>query len=235
MIKLICYSMVNSPPEAGVIHCMLTITYFGHSAFRIHGKKATVVTDPYDETVFGRVMVKVSADIVTVSHSHCDHSDTSRVTGDPFIVDQPGEYEIKRVFILGVPSFHDAEKGAKRGKNTIYVIEIDGVKICHLGDLGHKLTDKQQEEISGVDIIMVPVGGVYTLDVAKAVEVVNQVEPKVVMPMHYQLPDSKIKLGSLDKFLNEIGEKKARRVSVFKVEKDKFGEERKVVVLNARS
>lgn len=214
---------------------MITITYLGHSAFKIRGKKASVLTDPYDEAVFGRVMAKVSADIVTISHSHHDHSDISRVVGNPFVVDQSGEYEIKGIFILGVPSFHDTEEGAKRGKNNIYVIEIDGVKICHLGDLGHKLTDKQQEEINGVDIIMVPVGEVYTLDVSKAVEVVNQVEPKVIMPMHYQLPDSKIKLQSLDKFLNEIGEKEVQKVNIFKIEKDRVGEERKVVVLNARS
>lgn len=214
---------------------MISITYFGHSAFRIRGKKATVVTDPYDESVFARVMTKVAADIVTVSHSHHDHNAVSRVIGEPFVVDRPGEYEIKGVFILGVPSFHDSEKGARRGKNTIFVIELDGVKICHLGDLGHKLTDRQEEEINGVDILMVPVGGVYTLDASGAVEVVNQVEPKVVMPMHYQLSDSKIKLHSLDKFLNEIGEKEVQRRDVLKVGKDKFSEERKVVVLNARS
>ncbi len=214
---------------------MISIIYFGHSAFRIRGKRATIVTDPYGESVFGRVMTKVSADVVTVSHSHDDHSEVSRVMGEPFVIDQPGEYEIKGVFILGVSSFHDAEKGAKRGKNNIYAIETDGVKICHLGDLGHKLSDKQQEEINGVDILMVPVGGVYTLDASKAVEVVNQVEPKVVIPMHYQLPDSKIKLGTLEKFLNEIGEKKVLKTNVFKAERDKFGEERRVVVFNARS
>lgn len=213
---------------------MVTITYFGHSAFRIRGKKTSILTDPYGKDVFGRLFPKVEADVVTVSHEHADHNAVDRVDGDPFIVNQPGEYEIKGAFILGIASFHDAVEGAKRGQNTICSIEIDGVRICHLGDLGHRLSDKQQEEINGVDVLMVPVGGVYTLDAKKAAEVVAQVEPNIVLPMHYQLPDLKIKLGSLSKFLEEMGEKSPQKMAVLKLEREKIEEERKVVVLDAR-
>lgn len=214
---------------------MIAITYFGHSAFRIRGKEKTVVTDPYDKRVFGLVMAKVAADIVTVSHHHHDHDAIERVSGEPFVIDQPGEYEIKGTFILGIASFHDTEEGAKRGKNTIYLIEMEGVKICHLGDLGHKLTDRQQDQINGVDVLLVPVGGVYTLEVKKMVDLINQIEPKIVVPMHYKLQGSLIKLGTLEKFLEEIGEKNPQKLEVLKIHKDKLPEERKVVVLHARS
>lgn len=214
---------------------MIAITYFGHSAFKIRGRKASLVTDPYGKEVFGRLMPKLAADIVTISHFHDDHNALERVSGEPFIVKEPGEYEIKGVFILGIPSFHDNVLGAKRGKNTIYSIEIEGVKICHLGDLGHRLSEKEQEEINGVSVLMIPVGGVYTIDAKKAVEIINQVEPKIVMPMHYRLPDSKIELGSLDKFLSEMGERTTRKLEVLKISKDKIPEEGKIVVLNAHS
>lgn len=215
----------------------MEIQYFGHSCFRIKGKDAILVTDPYSPEV-GLKMDKISADIVTVSHQHYDHNNISVVTGttkrpNPFIISSPGEYEISGVFIYGVSSFHDAVKGAKRGNNTIYVINMDGIKLSHLGDLGHRLTDEQLEEVNGVDILMIPVGGTYTLDPHQAVEVISQIEPRVVIPMHYKLPGLKIVLAPVEEFLKEIGVE-VKPTDKLVTSLDKLPEERQVVVLQKR-
>lgn len=170
----------------------MDIVYLGHSSFKIKGKGVTVVTDPY--------LGKSEADIVTVSHDHFDHNKTELVSSR-FVVNGPGEYEIGGVSIVGVGSFHDDKKGIERGKNTIYVIEMDGMRVCHLGDLGHKLEEGQLEEVGNVDIVMVPVGGVFTIDAKTAVEVVKQLEASIVIPMHYDLPE----LTGAEVFLKEMG------------------------------
>jgi L-ascorbate metabolism protein UlaG (beta-lactamase superfamily) len=216
----------------------MEIQYFGHSCFRIKGKDSILLTDPYSPQI-GLKMSKTSADIVTVSHQHYDHNNISAVTGttkrpNPFIISGPGEYEISGVFIYGLSSFHGGAKGAKRGENTIYVINMDGIRLAHLGDLGHPLRDEQLEELNGVDILMIPVGGTYTLDSHQAVEVINQIEPRMVIPMHYQLPGLKIDLAPVEEFLKEIG-MEVRPIDKLITSIDKLPEERQVVVLNARS
>jgi len=129
------------------------------------------------------------------------------VEGDPRAVVGPGEYEIKGILIIGIPTFHDSVGGAKRGKNTIYVMEVDEVAVCHLGDLGHVLTDDQVEELGEVDVLLLPVGGVSTVNAATAAEVVRQLEPRVVVPMHYKTPELKWELEPRERFLKEIGAK----------------------------
>jgi len=140
----------------------MDITWLGHSSFRIKGKLATIVTDPYGAST-GLKLPKTEADIVTVSHDHEDHNDLSRIGGDFKEVLGPGEYEIREVSIFGISSFHDASGGSERGRNTIYTISMDSMRLCHLGDLGHRLTQEHLREIGEVDILFVPVGGVYTI------------------------------------------------------------------------
>ena len=183
----------------------MDISWLGHSCFRIKGKSATVITDPFSPDL-GYSPGKNNADIVTVSHNHPGHSYVDGIGGNPRPVTGPGEYEISGVLIIGVPTFHDAEKGEKRGKNTIYLMEIDEISICHLGDLGHVLTTEQTEQIDNVDVLLLPVGDVSTISVRIAAEIVRQLEPKVVIPMHYQTDALKNReLAPVDGFLREMG------------------------------
>ena len=154
----------------------MDIIWLGQASFKIKGRQSTVITDPYDEKL-GFKLPKVEADILTVSHDHYDHNAVPLVGGEPFVVKDPGEYEIGGVNIVGVPSFHDNKKGAERGKNTLFNIKIDGVNIAHLGDLGQdSLSSEQVEAIGNVDVLMVPTGSVYTIDTSTAVKIVTALE-----------------------------------------------------------
>ena len=184
----------------------MNIGWLGHSCFRIGGRQATVITDPYSPTL-GYSLGKPTADIVTVSHQHSGHSYVQGIGGEPRRVIGPGEYEISSVLIIGIATFHDAEGGGKRGRNTVYLIEVDEVSVCHLGDLGHVLTAEQVEEIDNVDVLLLPVGGVSTINAPMAAEVVRQLEPKVVIPMHYKTQALKWELEPVTRFLKEIGVK----------------------------
>ena len=178
----------------------MTITWYGHSCFKIdnQGGHLTIITDPFDKKI-GLTPPRGNADIITISHNHYDHNNVKAISGEPFVIETPGEYEVKEIRILGVPGYHDNEKGKERGINIIYLIKIDGIKICHLGDMGQeKLTDKQLELINDVDILMIPVGGVYTIDAKKAVKIIKQIEPSIIIPMHYKLPGLTEELAKVD-------------------------------------
>ena len=182
----------------------MEINWLGHSCFRLKGKQATVITDPYPPDL-GYSLGKPTAHIVTVSHQHLGHSYTQDISGEPRLVTGPGEYEINGVLISGIATFHDRERGQQRGKNTVYVIEIDEISVCHLGDLGHVLTAEQIEEIDDVDVLLLPVGGVSTINASIAAEIVRQVEPKAVIPMHYKTEVISRELEPVGRFLKEIG------------------------------
>ena len=190
----------------------MQVIWKGQSFFQIliqRGKESVVkiAIDPYDEQI-GLKPPTLEADILLISHSHYNHNNIKAVSGNPFIIEGPGEYEIKGIFIQGISSFHDNVQGKERGENTIYTLESEGIKICHLGDLGQKeLTDEQLEKIGAVDILMIPVGGVYTISAKEATKIISQIEPKIVIPMHYHIPKLKIKLEGLDKFLKMMGVK----------------------------
>lgn len=216
----------------------MEISYLGHSSFKLKGKDVTVVTDPFKPEFVGLKFPKVEANIVTVSHNHEDHNFTQVVEGAPFIIDFPGEYEVKGVSIFGYPSFHDAKSGAERGGNTIFLIEIDGINICHLGDLGGKLTDKLFEEISVADILLIPVGGLTTIGPVEAAEVVKQTEPLIVIPMHFkveQMDESFAKFATVEQFLKEMGAENAEKLDKLSITKDKLPEETKVIVLERKN
>jgi L-ascorbate metabolism protein UlaG (beta-lactamase superfamily) len=170
----------------------MEITYLGHSCFKISGKKGSVLTDPFSPEKVGIKLAKQDVDVVTVSHQHSDHNYLDAIKGDYLLLDSPGEYEVREAEFVGVGGYHDDKQGAERGKITMFSMEIDGIKIAHLSDLGTELTSAQLESLDGVDILFVPVGGKYTIDAETAVKVVNQVEPKIVIPMHYYLQGGKM-------------------------------------------
>jgi len=184
----------------------MEISWLGHSCFRIRGAQAIVITDPYSPDL-GYSLGKPTARIVTVSHQHAGHAFTQSVGGEPKLVTGPGEYEISDILIIGMATFHDPEAGKNRGKNTAYLMEVDGVSVCHLGDLGHVLTAEQVEELENVDVLLLPVGGVSTISAPMAAEVVRLLEPKVVVPMHYKTEALKRELEPVDNFLKEMGVK----------------------------
>lgn len=148
---------------------------------------------------------KQRADIVTISHDHKGHTATDMISTEFKLVNGPGEYEINDVFITGIRTYHDNERGASKGRNTVYVVEVEGTGICHLGDLAHELTDEQAAEISSVDVLLTPVGGGPGLDASRAVTIINQIEPGVVIPIQYRTEYGDKDLDSLDKFLHEMG------------------------------
>jgi L-ascorbate metabolism protein UlaG (beta-lactamase superfamily) len=184
----------------------MEITWLGHSCFKLKGKQTTVVTDPFSPGL-GYTLGKVSAQVVTISHGHAGHSYFQGISGEPRIIKSPGEYEASGVLTTAVRTYHDNEKGAQRGKNTAYVIDVDDVLVCHLGDLGHVLTAEQTKDIETVDVLLVPVGGFSTIDAVQAAQVVRHLEPKIVIPMHYKTADLKRELDTADRFLKEMGVK----------------------------
>lgn len=186
----------------------MDITYLGHSSFKLRGKTASVITDPFDPKFVGLKYPSGEADIVTVSHNHDDHNQSQLIKNVRMTVEGPGEYEISGISIVGIPSFHDTKKGEERGENTIYVFEIDGLRIAHLGDLGCDLTDEQVTALGAIDVLMIPVGGEYTIGPKEAVKVVGEIDPYFVIPMHYKvdgLSSELSKLEPVETFLKESG------------------------------
>lgn len=217
----------------------MDITYLGHSSFKIKTKSATVVTDPFDSVMVGLKYSAVEGDIVTVSHDHNDHNAVEKVAGAKKVFTGPGEYEIMGISIIGFPSFHDSEKGQKRGKNTIFVIEADGLRLAHLGDLGYTLSEDMVGQIGDIDILFVPCGGEYTIGPKEAATVVSQIDPFFVIPMHYKVPglkeDAFSKLESPDSFLKETG-LPVENLPKFSIKKEDIIEDQstKVIVLSAK-
>lgn len=183
----------------------MKIRWFGHSCFLLESEQGTkIVTDPFDGSV-GYKIPKIESDIITVSHDHYDHNYIEAVQGNPKIIDDVQQYEIQDIKIEGFPAFHDDVKGAKRGPVIIYVIDIDGLRVCHVGDLGHLLSETKLEEIGKIDILLVPVGGTFTLDAKAAKGLVEQFEPKLVIPMHFKTPAISMPIDPVDKFIELMG------------------------------
>lgn len=216
----------------------MIITWFGQSCFRLQDKTGaegiTLVTDPYDSSI-GLKPPQFEANIVTVSHDHSDHNNTSALKGDPFIVDTAGEYDVSGVMLQGVESYHDESKGQERGKNIIYRIDMDNISVSHLGDLGHTLNNKQLEVLAGTDILLLPIGGTYTIDAKKATEVVSQVQPRMVIPMHYSIDRLKADIEGVETFIKELALKPTYEDKLKIQKKDLPQEDMELVILNCQS
>lgn len=210
----------------------MDITFLGHAAFRVKGKNATLVIDPFDSASVGLKFPRsVEANVVTISHDHKDHNASSAVGGSPYIISGPGEYEVKGISVIGIGTHHDSVEGKDHGKNVIYRYVIDGVHIAHLGDLGHQLNTEQLDMLAGTDILMVSVSGKYLTN-KETIELISTIEPKIVIPMHYKQAghsDKFSSLGEVSAFLSEFG-KEPQRVAKLSVTKDKLPSELQVVV-----
>jgi L-ascorbate metabolism protein UlaG (beta-lactamase superfamily) len=171
---------------------------------------------------------------VTVSHDHFDHNNISALKGDPFVVKSAGEYDFRGVMVQGVDSYHDENGGVDRGRNVIYRIDMDGVSVTHLGDLGHLLENKQLEVLAGTDILLIPVGGKYTINAKKATEVISQIQPRLVIPMHYSLPDLTVDIEGVEGFVKELGLKPTYEEKLKISAKELPQEDMELVILNSQ-
>ncbi len=211
----------------------MEITWYGQACFRLRSRGLSVVTDPYSPEI-GLKLPRLTATVVTVSHEHDDHNYVDAVKGPPFLISGPGEYEIEGIFVIGVGTYHDAKQGQERGKNTAYLIEFEGLTICHLGDLGHVLTQEQVEQLNSVDILLVPVGGKYTLNGSKAAEVVGLLEPKIVIPMHYKVPGLEIQIEGVSRFLKELAVEPPSKLEMLTIGRGQLPDETRVVLLEPK-
>jgi L-ascorbate metabolism protein UlaG (beta-lactamase superfamily) len=215
----------------------MQIQYYGHSCFKIttkpagRGKEdATVFIDPFDKAI-GLRPPQGNANLVLVSHDHHDHNNIAALKGDPHIINIPGEYSVRGINILGVNSYHDAVSGAERGLNTFFILESENLRLCHLGDLGCSLNEKQLEIINGVDVLMIPIGGKYTIDAKLAVEIIKKIEPKIIIPMHYKIAGSTVEIDDENKFCAEIGNCPKDKTAKLNIKKKDLSEKNMEVVL----
>ncbi|MBM3250866.1 MAG: MBL fold metallo-hydrolase [Candidatus Nealsonbacteria bacterium] len=217
----------------------MTINWRGQSCFQISSSQGknnaiSILIDPFEESIGLKLPRKLEADVVLITHEHYDHNNVKKVSGSPFVIRGPGEYELKGAYIKGIPAYHDNSGGKEKGGTTIYTIDLeDNIRICHLGDLGQKeLTPEQLEEISDVDILMLPVGGIFTTNAEEAIKVMSQIEPKITIPMHYKIPGLNIKLEGVDKFLKTLGIKSLEPLLKLSIKKKEISaEEAKIIVL----
>lgn len=183
----------------------MTINWYGQACFRLETKGASILIDPFAKEI-GLRPPRLNDNIFLVTHEHYDHNNVDGAPAESFVIRGPGEYEKSGVHFEGILSYHDNVEGKERGLNTIYLIRAEEMRLCHLGDLGqHKLTDEQVEQIGDVDVLFIPVGGKYTIDGKEAAEVVKQIEPKIIVPMHYKVTGLNIDIDGPQKFLKEIG------------------------------
>lgn len=209
----------------------MEIVWYGQSCFRFKTRNASAVTDPCSKEV-GYTIPRLRADLVTISHDHPDYNNCALIQGDAKIINGPGEYEVKGVFITGIATDLKKSKGPERLKNTIYLFDFDGLTVCHLGVLDHIPSPTQLQSLSDVDILLIPVGGVITLNANQAAEMIGLLEPKLVIPMHYKTKVSKAKLDPVSKFLNEMGLSEPSPLEALAIDKSNLPSETQVVVLH---
>jgi L-ascorbate metabolism protein UlaG (beta-lactamase superfamily) len=184
----------------------MKIKWYGHAAFLITSNQGVkIITDPYESGAYGGQLaygkIKDQADIALTSHDHADHNDTKSLPGSPQIVKERGTKSVKGISFKGIATYHDSSKGSERGVNTIFTFSVDGIKVCHLGDLGHVLSEKEISEIGSVDILFIPVGGYFTIDSKEATQVAGQIKPKVLIPMHFKTEKCGFPIAPVDDFL----------------------------------
>lgn len=208
------------------------ITWFGHSCFRLKDRDLTVVCDPYDKSL-GLTLSRLRADLVTVSHDAPGHNAVDAVKDWRTVIRGPGEYELSGIFITGIPSYHGG-KDQENEPNTVFIFEFPDLTVCHLGDLGHVLSETQVEAMPKIDVLLAPVGGRHTLDAPKAAEVISYLEPGLVVPMHYQVEGTPLQLDPVERFLKEMGMPAPEPVGVLKVTRDQLPEETQVILMEAK-
>jgi len=215
----------------------MKIEYLGHSSFLITTSQGTrIITDPFDPAGYpGQLNYGVYSepvDVVTISHDHADHAGFKVLRGSPVLIKGEGTFAAKDAEFLGVGTYHDDAKGAKRGKNTVFVISADGLRIAHLGDLGHVLTAEQAAEIGNVDVALVPVGGYFTIDATQATKVAEQLDANIVIPMHYKTPKCNFPIASVEEFLKGKTNVVRTGSSAIEVTRESIPNRQQIVVLD---
>jgi L-ascorbate metabolism protein UlaG (beta-lactamase superfamily) len=210
----------------------LDITWLGHACFRLRGRDATLITDPYGRTL-GLTLGRQNAEVVTVSHDSPNHSAVEAIGGQPRMVRGPGEYEIGGIMVTGVSTPGERSGGGTWGRNTAYAIEIDDLVVCHLGDLGKTLNPEQIEALKDPAVLLIPVGGHCTVSSAEVAEVVSQLEPKLVVPMHYALPGIGLDLDPIEPFCREMAVEETKAQPRLSVTRSSLPDETTVVLLDA--
>jgi len=212
------------------------IKWLGHASFLLQAADGTkVITDPYQSGAYGGGImhrsIDVEPDIVTVSHDHSDHGYVEGVPGRFEVVNTPGDRTIAGIAISGVSAFHDPDKGAIRGPNMMFTVAVDGVRVAHLGDLGHELRAQEVEQIGQVDVLLIPVGGYYTIGPEQASRVIEMLKPRVAIPMHFKNEKVNLTIGPVDDFLRGKPNVRVPGVSEIEVTKDTLPAETEIVVL----
>ncbi len=212
----------------------MIIEYLGHSCFKLTESTGTsIVCDPYSGELVGYEMPEVEADVVTVSHHHDDHDFVAKVGGKPVIIDKENNCDFDGVEINSIKSFHDASRGKKRGENVIFKFRMDGIDVCHLGDLGEKCSSDLIETLLPVNVLLIPVGGNYTIDAEMAKEYVDRIMPDIVIPMHYRTKDCNLDIDKVDEFLNLFDGEVIEEMdgNFLELSRTDLGGETKIVVL----
>ena len=214
----------------------MKIKWYGHSAFLITSDQGIkIITDPYEPGAFGGELsygkIKDQADLVITSHDHADHNYTQDLPGAPQIIKGSGSKTIKGISIKGIPTYHDPSKGSERGSNTIFTLKIDYIQLCHLGDLGHLLSDKELAEIGPVEILLIPVGGFFTIDPKEATQVAEQIKPKILIPMHFKTAKCGFPVAPVEDFLKGKGNTKRLKASEVTFDKASLPQQTEIVVL----
>lgn len=189
----------------------MKVCWYGHACFLFEGQGVCLVTDPPGGEI-GYLLPEAEVDLVTVSHGHSDHNNVNALRGAPAVISTPGVHDVKGLKIQGFPTFHDNDGGARRGNNLLFTWEMDGVRVCHLGDLGHVLEAGTVRDMGRIDLLLAPVGGFFTVDAAGAKQIVDQIGPRIVIPMHYKTPVFSSRLSSADDFVRRFRPGQARRV-----------------------
>lgn len=206
--------------------------WWGQASFLITKDDGTkIITDPYNEDMPYK-KINDEADYVTVSHDHFDHNAVETIPGQPYVVNNVSGFKDKKVDITGISTYHDDAEGAERGENIIFMMQLDGMKVSHLGDLGHPLNSSQVEKLKDTDILLLPVGGHFTIDADQAYEVVKKLEPKIVIPMHFKTDILDLPIKGVDKFLKHFDENSIVRMNGPEVKFSELPVKQKVYVLD---
>ena len=215
----------------------MKVKWLGHASFLITSEAGLkIITDPYPQgSGLSYTPINEAADVVLMTHDHFDHNNISSVTGNPEVITGSGVKTVKGVQFRGIDTYHDGSQGKERGANTAFCFSVDGIKLCHLGDLGHSLSQEQIVEIGNVDILFIPIGGVFTIDAKMAGPVSDDLKPKVVMPMHYKTAKCDWPLNTIDDFV--VDKQNVRKLTFSEIEfkADKLPEVTEVVVLQPAS
>ncbi len=214
----------------------MKIKLYGHAAFLITSDQGVkIITDPYESGAYGGQLaygkIKDQADVVTTSHDHADHNDAKSLPGSPQIVKGSGSKTVKKISFKGIATYHDPSKGAERGTNTIFTFTVDGIRVCHLGDLGHMLSEEELAEIGPVDILFIPVGGYFTIDSKEATRVAEQIRPKVLIPMHFKTEKVGFPIAPVEDFLKGKPNPKRPGTSEASFDKSTLPQQMEIVVL----